>query len=85
MLGGNRLSMDHDIESVRFRLEQVLAQLQKLEADDMQFDAELLTELRSLIGYCRNHGFTIRVVREGSSLTVRIEGENGKAIPASAR
>jgi len=76
--------MDHDIESVRLRLEQVLAQLQKLEADDMQFDAELLTELRFLIGYFRNHGFTIHVVREGRSLTVRIEGANGKSMPASA-
>jgi hypothetical protein len=74
---GIGLSMDHDIESVRLRLKQVFAQLQKLEANDMPFDAELLTELRFLIRYFRNHGFTIHVVRERSSLRVRIEGGTG--------
>jgi hypothetical protein len=67
--------MDEDIESVRLRLEQVLADLEQMDAKNMHFDAELLTELRFLVRYFREQGFTIHVVREGRSLGIRIEKE----------
>jgi len=68
-------SMVDGIESVRLRLEQVLADLDRMEANDMHFDERLLAEMRSLVRYFREQGFAIHLVREGRSLSVRIEKE----------
>jgi hypothetical protein len=73
--------MADDIEPLRLRLEQVLADLDQLEAKDMPFDAKLLTELSFLVRYFREHAFTVHVVREGQSLGVRIEKEVGSRAP----
>lgn len=67
--------MDDSIESVRLRLEQVLADLDRMEANDMHFDERLLVEMHSLVRYFREQGFAIHLVREGRSLSVRIDKE----------
>jgi len=41
----------------------------------MHFDTKLLTEMRYLVTYFREQGFTVQVLREGYSLSVRIAKE----------
>jgi|KBSMisStaDraftv2_1062788.scaffolds.fasta_scaffold425202_3 hypothetical protein len=67
--------MDDEIESVRLRLERVLADLDQMEANDMHFDERLLAEMHSMVRYFRDQGFAIHLVREGRSLSVRIDRE----------
>jgi hypothetical protein len=61
------------IETLRLRLEQILGELGLQEAAGLRFDPNLLTEMTYLVRYFRERKFTLTVVREGQSLSVRIE------------